>query len=329
MLNRIFTSSSKPLRAPAAWALAALTILGVEAWVYAHRADMISDYWNKFLINERWAVELPWTPRVVMGNSMQKTGLDPRRISDDLTLLGVPGAKPTGIEMLLERYLDTHRRGPETLYLYIDPEDTLEQTSVILRYFASVSDALRIWGELTPYERWAFIGRYFATLDLRIMSRDAGSRPKFIGHNDYFIAFMKDGRGYMPAPHAGRSIDPDYFVRDPWRVTVGYSFPEREWKALGRVLGRCRERGIRVVLLSTIVPRTVAKAWRENGFVQKYDDLRTRIRQVYPEVAWEGPAVVAYPDGLFGDYGHLNTRGVRFYSSRFVRLHGGETGATR
>lgn len=321
MDNPISTSNSRTHgRWPTAFIAAALLVLCTEIWVYAHRADLMDDYWNKFLINEKWAIAQPPTPYVVMGNSMQKTGLDPRLISDELTLLGVPGAKPLGLEMLLRRYLE-HHPAPATIYLYIDPEDTLEQTSVILRYFATVQDALRVWGELSPSERRAFIGRYFATMDMRILSRDR-SRPRFIGHNDYFIGFMLDGRGYMPAPDAERTLRPDYFRRHPWRVQVGYSFPDRERRALDRVLKLARERGIRVVLLSSIIPRTVAEAWKNNGFIDRYKRLREDLSVQYPDLRWEGPAVVAYPDGLFGDYGHLNRSGVRFYSSRFLRLHG-------
>lgn len=291
--------------------------------MYAHRPELIRDYWNKFLINEHWMLTLPSKPSVILGNSVQKTAIDPRLIDTGLLVLGVPGAKPMGQELLLRRYLRTHD-APQTLFLYVDPEDTRDSLETILRYFVSFPEFVGLWRDLSWRERAAFLGRYFATLDLRSLSLT--KREVYNGFNDEFIGEMLEGSGYLVSPNAARELSEDWLSDTHRQISTRVSFTARDSKYLYRILDLARERDIRVVLLSMVVPKELAVRFRENGFLADYKQFRTTVRLDYPEVVWEEPAITGLDRKLFGDHSHLNARGSRLQSSRFRHLYVAQTG---
>jgi len=211
-----------------------LLVVMTEWFVYTSRPDIIQDYWNKFLINEHALVNTPGNcDYLIIGDSIQKTGINPALVRDDILNLGLPGGKPLGLYLLLNRYLRDHNP-PKAIFLYVDPEDPRDSLYVILRFFVTIPEALSVWKDLTWRERQVFLMRYWATLDLRKVGLTV--RDKYTGGNRVFIETLIKNRGYMSSPRSDQSLSDDYFLTNRERHQSAVTISNRDMAYLDKIM---------------------------------------------------------------------------------------------
>lgn len=313
MLKNITTSSFKRLPAGLLTALA-LFIL-TEAVVYINRPNLLTDHWNKFLINEHRLVEMAKDFKyVIMGDSTQKTGIDPRFISDDMINLSLPGGKPLGLYLLLKRYYASHP-APETLFLYISPENPHDSMLVILRYFVSFTEYIMIWKDLSWHERRVFWERFWATLDFRKVNLT--KRDEYLGNNKEFLKKILKNRGYMPSPRAEIELNEDFFIGTKHPVESSISITSRDMRYLNKIMGLASSHGTKVVFLGYLIPEELYNMHEQNGFNNEYRNFYASLQETYPEAAFSDRPILAFKNKFFGDPQHLNVYGTALYTLYF------------
>lgn len=293
----------------------AVMVTGVEWYTYAHRPEMIRDYWNKFLINEHELVGRPGDfDYLILGDSIQKTGIDPRRIDASLLNLGLPGGKPMGLYLLLKRYLASHKP-PKTVFIYVDPEDAHDSLFVILRFFVSIPEAMSIWGDLTPEERKIFLMRYWATLDLRKVGLT--EREEYPNSNDLFVKELLDHNGYMPIPNPLTELGPDHFRKNRSRIQSKVSFDAADMKYLDKIMELAKSKGIKVVFLGFLQPKELYAIHERTGFNADYRSFYDRLKTRYPDAGFVEKPVMHMDNSYFGDSSHLNAKGSELWGGYF------------
>lgn len=312
MRNNTTTSSSKAL---AAFIIFAVMVAGTEAYIYAHRPDIIRDYWNKFLINEHVLVDQPQDfDYLIIGDSIQKTGIEPNRLDGKVLNLGLPGGKPLGLYLLFKRYLE-HHKPPKAVFLYLDPEDPHDSLLIILRFFVSAPEAFSVWKDLTPRERNVFLMRYWASLDLRQVGLTV--RDQYPYANDVFAGSLVSNRGYMSAPRADNSLPERYFLTNAQRVQKGVSFTETDLKYLDKFMELAESRGVRVIFLGFVLPKELYHIFEDTGFNNSYEAFYGRLMVKYPEARFVDEPIIFFDNRYFGDDSHMNKEGVALYTDYF------------
>ncbi len=293
----------------------ALIIL-TEGYVYYNRPDLITDYWNKFLINEPNLIDQPKDyDYLIMGDSIQKTGIDPTMISNNVLNIGLPGAKPLGQYLLLKRYLEKHK-APRAIFLFIDPEYEHDSLFVILRYFVNIPEFFAIWKDLTWEEREIFIMRYWASLDIRKVSLT--ERNKYPYPNEIFIDAMKKNQGYMPSPGTENSISNDYFSVDKEaRRQDKISITKRDMKYLDRLINLTHSHNIKVVFFGYFIPKELYDIFEKNGFIDSNARFINELKLRYPDALFAKDSIMFLDNNYFGDMSHLNKKGMKIYTDYF------------
>jgi|GEM_PF-3286344 hypothetical protein len=309
------TTTSSFNKALAAVIACAVFVVATEWYIYANRPGIIKDFWSKFVINERLLIDQPKDfDYLIIGDSIQKTGIDPTRVAGDILCLGLPGGKPMGLYLLFKRYLSAHKP-PKAVFLYVDPENAYQSLDSILRYFVTVPEALSVWGDLTPRERQVFITRYWASLDMRIMR--TLMRDEYHGSNDLFVKDLIGNRGYMSAPRAENSLPEDSFNKNTPRVCDDISVSASDLKYLDKFMGLARGSNVKVVFLGFVVPEQLYRILAENGFTGKYRRFYEGLKSRYPDAGFVDEPVAYLPNRFFGDYFHMNKKGVSLYTEYF------------
>lgn len=313
MSKTITTSSFKSL--PIGLLAAAILILLTESFIYSNRAELTKDYWNKFLINEHVLLEAPGdNDYLIMGDSIQKTGIRPLLVDDKILSLGLPGGKPMSLYLMLERYLKGHK-APKAIFLYVDPEDQHDSPYVILRYFINIPEFISLWKDLTPEERQVFITRYLAVLDLRKVKLT--KRDDYIGSNEIFIKEMKANRGYMPLPRYSFALSEDYFVRDRSRYQARISISGTDMKYLDKFMKLASSKNIKVVFLGFLLPKELYDIFEKIGFNKDYRAFYESLKARYPQEYFVKDPIYYLDNKYFGDMSHLNEAGNELFSRYF------------
>ncbi len=326
MPDNITTSNFK--KPPKGFVLVLILILLTEGVLYAARAGLITDYWNKFLINEYSLLEQKKSyDYLILGNSIQKTGIDASEIAGDVLNLGLPGAKPMGHYLMLKRYLKKHA-APKVIFWYPDPEDPRDSFFVILRYFVNPAEFFEIFGDLTWEERKVFLGRYFASLDHRKVGLTV--RDKYEGSNEDFIRAMKRNQGYMPLPQAAQSIPEDYFLKNRERVQQKVSLDTRDLSYIKKLTALAKKHNIRLVVIGMVLPRQLHSLLEDNGFLGDYRGFLNQLKEEHPEIGLDPNPAMFLDTHYFGDPSHVNAEGSRLYTEYFkLTLYGAAESAER
>lgn len=313
MSRNTTTFSSKKI--PVALLAALSLFLMTEAFLYSNRAALIKDYWNKFLINEHSLLDQKKDyDYLIVGDSIQKTGIDPVKVDDGLLNLGLPGGKPMSQYLLISRYLK-HHKAPKAIFLYVDPEPPMDSLFVILRYFVSIPEAISIWNDLSWSEKEIFLMRYFASLDLR--KTGLVRRVDYSGTNKEFIDAMLANRGYMPLPTAGDSIEPDYFKKHKERYQKKISFSKNDLKYLDKIISLCDSENIRVIFIGFVLPKELHDILEESGFNKNYWAFFRYLQMRYKKAYFVKENLMYLDNKYFGDRSHVNSEGSRLYTEYF------------
>ena len=292
-------------------------IVGTEWYIYANRPSILQDYWNKFLINEHVLVDQSkGFDYLIIGDSIQKTGINPALVDSRVLSLGMPGGKPLSLYLLLERYL-RHHKPPKTVFLYVDPEDAHDSLLVILRFFMTVPEAISVWGDLTRQERQVFLMRYWASLDLRKVGLTV--RDLYPDKNDVFIKTLISNCGYMSAPSASRALPADYFSSNKERVQNKVSFTNIDRKYLDKFMALAASKNIRVVFLGFLQPKELYAIHERTGFNGEYSSFYDTMKTRYPEAVFVDEPLTYMDNSYFGDISHVNEKGVPIYSEYFKK----------
>ena len=292
-----------------------MLFVAAEAILYLNRAEFIDDFWNKFIINEHVLIELPKDyDYLIVGDSIQKTGIKVTDVSGDILNLGLPGGKPMSLYLLLKRYLENHKP-PKAIFLYVDPEPALDSTYVILRYFVNIPELVFIWKDLTAEERRVFFMRYWPSLDLRKVGLT--KRDVYRGSNALFVDTLKKNNGYMPSPRSGNSLSEDFFIKNKQRLQYKVSISKIDVKYLNKLMALANSRRIKVVLLGFVVPKELYVALENTGFNKDYDTFYGKMRRDYPSAYSIKKPMMYIDNKYFGDYSHVNKKGSDIYTRYF------------
>ncbi len=313
MSKNITISSFKNI--PKGFLVAAALFLLTECFTYLNRAELVKNYWNKFLINEHLLLESPGDyDYLIMGDSIQKTGIRPMELDEKALSLGLPGGKPMSLYLMLKRYLKNHRP-PKAVFLYIDPEEPRDSLYVILRYFVSVPEFISIWKDLTLREREVFLMRYLPTLDLRKVGLT--KRDEYAGSNESFTNQMKNGRGYMPAARSGLAISEDYFRKDRTRYQSRVSISKKDMEYLDKFMKIASSKKIKVVFLGFLLPKELYGILEITGFNKNYREFYANLGFMYPEAYLVKDPIYSMDNKYFGDISHLNKEGSGLFTGYF------------
>ena len=313
MSKNITISSFKNI--PKGLFIAVALFLLTECFVYSNRAELTKDYWNKFLLNEHTLLDSPGDyDYLIMGDSIQKTGIQPLLVDEKMLNLGLPGGKPMSLYIMLKRYLENHRP-PKVIFLYIDPEDSRDSLNVILRYFVKIPEFISIWKDLTPKERQIFMTRYLATLDLRKVNLT--QRDDYPYDNETFVKGMKKNHGYLPSPQSGISISEDYFVNNRARCRSGISLSRNDMKYLGKFMKLAASKNTKIVFLGFLLPRELYDILEKTGFNKEYRAFYEKLQKIYPEWSYVKEPIYYMDNKYFGDKSHLNREGSEIYTDYF------------
>jgi len=251
---------------------------------------------------------------LIMGDSLQKTGINPTLVSDKVLNLGLPGAKPLGQYIMLKRYLKKHKP-PKAIFLYVDPEDAGDSSLVILRYFVRFSEYLSIWRDLTWRERGYFILRYWVSLDTRKVGLTL--RDRYPGSNNDFVNSMKENQGYMPSPGAEYAIDDDYFLKTKERYQDKVTISERDMKYLDKIVELASSKGIKIVFMGFVLPKELYGILEGTGFNKDYLSFLKLLKKRYPNTYFTKTPILYLENGYYGDTSHMNKVGTLAYTTHF------------
>jgi hypothetical protein len=313
MQKNISTSSFKNL--PAALLICLALILLTEWFLFANRADFINNFWNKFLVNEHVLTEMEKDfDYLIVGDSLQKTGIDTALASDNVLNIGLPGSKPMSQYMLLKRYLKTHKP-PKAIFLFIDPEYPEDSLLVILRYYASIEDFIEVYHDLNWKERRYFLMRYWASLDMRGVG--GMMEDSYPGSNAQFVDTLKENLGFMHAPRADKAIAEDEFARSIDRDQSRISISDIDTKYFDKLLKLSKDKGIKVVLMGQLFPKELYNRFERNGFNDEYRAYLAVLKSRYPELYFDKDPILYINNKYFGDVSHLNSKGSAIYTTYF------------
>ena len=307
----IFNSKHLPI----AFIVVLILFIATEAFIYSGRADLVKDFWNKFLINENELLKVKENyDYVIVGDSIQKTGINPLGVDGDIVNLGLPGGKPMSLFLLLNRYLKTHK-SPKIIFLYIDPEDPHDSLYVILRFFVNVPELLSIWKDITWEERKVFLMKYWASLDIRKIS--IITRDVYPYSNKVFLETLIRNRGYMPSPRSEHSISNTYFIENGDRVTNDIHITEKDMKYLDKIVELAKSKDIKVVFLGFVMPRELYLIMKKTGFNEKYLKFFEKLKNRYSGTQSVNEPILYIDNKYFGDSSHVNKEGSKIYTEYF------------
>ena len=313
MRNNTIIFSFKNL--PVAFVVLLILFIITEAFIYSERANFIKDFWNKFLINENELLKVKENyDYAIIGDSIQKTGINPLEVDRDLINLGLPGGKPMSLFLLLNRYLKTHKP-PKVIFLYIDPEDPRDSLYVILRFFVNIPEFVSIWKDLTWEERKIFFMKYWASLDIRKTS--IVIRDLYPYSNRVFLNALIKNRGYMPSPRADHSISSAYFMENGDRVIKDIYITDKDIKYLNKIMELAKSKNIKIVFLGFVVPRELYIIMSKTGFNKKYVKFFEELKSRYPGTHSVKEPILYIENQYFGDPSHVNKEGSKIYTEYF------------
>jgi len=290
-----------------------------ETMLYVIRPNFITNFWNKFLINEHHLVELEKDyDYLIMGNSIQKTGINPSKINGDILNLGLPGSKPMGMYILLKRYLKSHK-APKAVFFFVDPEDPLDSIMVVLRYFITVPEFISLWGDLTWRERGYFLLRYWVSFDTRRMKGMEIGGDKYKGGNTAFVREMRKNQGFMPSPKSDLTLGPGYFKNTGDRMLKEVVMTDMDYKYLDKFMALAKSHDIKVVFLGMFVPEELLYIISLTGFAKEYDDFFDYLKERYPGTYFMKKPIAYMGNEGFGDKAHLNEEGSKIYTEYFKK----------
>lgn len=310
------TSSFKaPSRLPGGFLIVLALFLITETAVYSARPHLVDDFWNKLIINEQTFIDKSAdSDYLIMGDSLQRTGINPAQVNGKLLSLCLPGAKPQGLYLLLKRYLK-RRKPPKVIFLFVDPEDPKDSLFVILRYFVSIPEFVSIWKDLSWAERRCFVFRYWASLDLRRVGLTV--RDKYPYGNRAFVDTLIRNRGYMPSPRADRAIEDDHFAKTRDRIQRGVAISKRDMKYLDKFVNLASSYNIRIVFLGMVLPKELHDIFEKTGFNRDYLIFTTVLKRLYPRAYFVDAPILYLENKHFGDMIHVNKEGSQVYTEYF------------
>ncbi len=314
MQNNITTSNFKQ-HLPRAFLIAVASIIVIEAILYFIRPLLVTIFWNKFIINEHVLLDLPKEyDYLLLGDSIQKTGINPTLVSPELLALGLPGAKTQGLYLELKRYL-RHHRAPKAVFLFIDPDDLKSAMYVILKYFVSVPEFMELWPDLTWEERLNFISRYWVSFDQRVVGLDVKAVYPF--SNAQFVSELIANRGYMPSPGSAEPLEDGYFKRTGARVNKSIFISPRDVIYLDKIIKLCDKNKIKIVMLGQLLPKELHDILESTGFNRDYLVFMEAVHEKYPELIFAVPSILYLDNQYFGDPSHVNAEGADLYTRYF------------
>jgi hypothetical protein len=300
---------------PVAFAIFLCLVVVTEAAIYVNRPNIITDFWNKFLINEHRLIDHNGEFKYLMvGDSIQKTGIKVKEVDDAILNLGLPGGKPMSLYLLLKRYLKTNE-APEAIFLYVDPEEAHDSLLVILRYFVSIPEFLTVFKDLTWNERSVFLMRYWASLDLRKVGLTV--RDRYPYNNGHFVETMKKNHGYMPSPRDDRSLPDDFFVTTAARAQRSISVSSVDMKYLDKIMRLAESSGIQVFFIGFLAPEELLSILEATGFNAEYMAFFEDLKKRYPNAMFAEDPISFMENRYFGDMSHVNSAGSEKYTQYF------------
>lgn len=290
-------------------------IIFSEIIFYSARPNILKDFWNKFLINESKLIDHKKDfDFLVMGNSIQKTGILPKEVGESVLNLGLPGGRPIGHYFLLKRYLKQHKP-PKTVFLSVFFERYDDSFHLVLKYFLNSPEVISIWSELTDQERETYLLKFFPTLDHRKVHLDV--RDTYHGSNKSFVDQMIAHRGYMPSPQSSQRLEEGEFEKHPERVQSKIALDARDRRYLEKFIDLAEKNGIRIVMLGMVLPKELYTLLQDTGFIAErmafLEDLKTR----HPKLELDPRQEVFLENKYFGDRMHLNEEGSHIYTEYF------------
>ncbi len=302
-------------RMPGGFMLLLILAVLTEWFVYSIRPILIDDFWNKFIINEHYLIDMPKDYEyLIMGNSVHKTGINPTDVSDKILNLGLPGSKPLGLYIMLKRYLRRHRP-PRAIFLYVDPEPVYESFLVILRYFVNDPEFISVWNDLTWEERRVFVMRYWASLDLRQVGLVV--RDRYPQNNKVFIENMKRNNGYMPSATFDKVIADDHFSKTKERCSHKLAITKRDMKYFDKFVKLAASNNIKIVFLGLILPKELHDIFEKTGFNNDYLTFIKVLKLKYPDIYFVEQPILYLENKYFGDQLHVNKNGIIIYTEYF------------
>lgn len=310
--NTIISSFKK---IPKGIILFAALFLATEFFLNIIRPQITTIFWNKFVSCEHTLMGMPRDfDYLLMGNSIQKTGIDPTQVSDDLLSLGLPGAKPLGYYLLLSRYLERHNP-PREIFLSLDPEDVRATMIVILKYFVTWPEYRHLWNDLTWEERVHFPLKYWASLDERMMT--VSLKSAYIMPNKMFKEALRRNHGYIPLPSDNLSIDEDYFAQTGNRPEKTISMDDRDRLYLDKFISLARSHNIKIILMGSVVPKELYEIQEKTGFNRQWREFLDFIKVRYPDTIIVKDPILVLDNKYFADMSHVNREGRAIYTSYF------------
>lgn len=293
-----------------------LTFFLLTEWaIYSLRPVLINDYWNKIIINDSALIDAPTDYEyLIMGDSVQRTGIDPVLVNNKILNIGLPGGKPPSLYLLVNRYLKKHK-APKAIFLFVDPEDERDSLLVALRYFVSIPEAVSVWEDLTWEERKCFIMRYWASLDLR--KTNLTVRDKYPYNNSIFVEMMKKNNGYVPSPSAEKIVSEDELSKKFDLDQKSIKISKRDMKYLDKLMKLAASKNIKIVFLGTLFPKKVYDVFESNGFNNSYLSFYEGLRSRYPEAYFVRNPILYLDNKCFGDTTHVNKAGSDIYTQYF------------
>lgn len=293
----------------------AALFLVTEFFLNIIRPQFVIIFWNKFVANERALMDMPRDfDYLLIGNSIQKTGIDPTKVSDNILSLGLPGGKPASFYLLLSRYLKRHEP-PKAIFLSLDPEDVAQSMHIILVYFVTFGEYRTLWRDLTWDERIHFLLKYWVSLDERIVS--APLRECYFKPNKTFKTDLIRNHGYMPLPNDALSIEDDYFAKSGKRPEKRISMESRDFVYLDKFIALARANNIKIILMGTILPKELYEIGQASGFNRDWLVFLASIKEEYPDAEMAEPPILVLDNKYFADMSHVNKEGRAVYTEYF------------
>lgn len=300
---------------PGAFLIFIAMVIITESAIYSLRPALIDDYWNKIIINDNALIKPPADyDYLIMGDSIQRTGIDPTLVSPGMLNIGLPGGKPPALYIMVQRYLEKHRP-PKAIFLFVDPEDEHDSLLVALRYFISIPEVAGIWKDLTWEERLCFVMRYWASLDLRKTGLIV--REKYLNSNESFIEMMKEKDGYVPSANADKIVSNDRLLKRLNIAQKKIKMDKRDMKYLDKLMKLAASKNIKIIFLGTLFPRTTYDIFERSGFNEDYLKFYDSLKRMYPQSYFVAKPILYLDDKYFGDPVHVNKAGAYIYTQYF------------
>ncbi len=293
----------------------AILFMATEMFLNLIRPSLVSRFWNKFIVNEHTLVDMPRDfDYLLMGDSIQKTGIEVTLVGDDILNLGLPGSKPASLYILFKRYIEKHNP-PKAVFLFLDPQEPHESMKLTLKYFVKWPEFISLWKYLTWDERAHFMLRYWVSLDERLVTDPLGQF--YLKPNRVFQEELRQNHGYMPLPNQDLTIKDDYFVTSGMRPEKSVSTTKRDFIYIDKFITLARAHHVKIILLGNILPKELYDIAEKTGYNLQWLAFLDILKGRYPDVERVKEPILFLEKKYFADMSHVNKNGRVIYTAYF------------